>query len=90
MAKYTVQFTPSFEKDLKKLDRGVQKGIMRWIEKHLVDIDFPSTPGKTLKGKYKDYVRFRVWNYRIISVIDNDVFVILNLHVGHRKDIYDN
>ncbi|NLV98749.1 MAG: type II toxin-antitoxin system RelE/ParE family toxin [Clostridiaceae bacterium] len=88
MAKYRVEFTESFETDFKKLDRAVQKQILKWIEKHLINVDFPSTPGKTLKGELKDYVRFRVGDYRIISIVEEDIFVITNLHIGHRKDIY--
>ena len=88
MAKYRVDINESFETDFKKLDRAVQKQILKWIEKHLINVDFPSTPGKTLKGELKDYVRFRVGDYRIISIVEEDIFVITNLHIGHRKDIY--
>ncbi|QRN48654.1 MULTISPECIES: type II toxin-antitoxin system RelE family toxin [Macrococcoides] len=88
MAKYKVVFASSFEKDFKKLDKAVQKQILNWIQKHLMDVDFPTSPGKSLKGELRNYVRFRVGDYRIISYVDNDVFVITNLHVGHRKDVY--
>ena len=87
MAKYKVVFTSSFENDFKKLDKAIQKQILKWIQKHLMDVDFPTSPGKSLKGELRNYVRFRVGDYRIISYVD-DVFVITNLHVGHRKDVY--
>lgn len=79
MAKYHVMFASSFETDFSKLDTGVQKQIMKWIKKHLVDVDFPSTPGKTLKGEFRNYVRFRVGDYRIISVVNENIFVITNI-----------
>ena len=88
MAKYDVVFASTFEETFKKLDRGVQKQILKWIQKHLMDVDFPTTPGKTLKGLLRDYVRFRVGDYRIISYVDNNIFVITHIHVGHRKDVY--
>lgn len=88
MAKYQVVFASSSETDFAKLNKGVQKQIMKWIKKHLVDVDFPTTPGKTLKGELRDYVRFRVGDYRIISLVNDDTFVIANIHVGHRKEIY--
>ena len=88
MARYRVEFTESFEKGFIKLDSAVQKQILKWIEKHLLNVDFPSTPGKTLKGELKDYIRFRVGDYRIISIVEEDIFVITNIHVGHRKDVY--
>lgn len=84
MARYRVELTESFEKDFIKLDSAVKKQILKWIEKHLLNVDFPSTPGKTLKGELKDYIRFRVGDYRIISIVEEDIFVITNIHVGHR------
>lgn len=88
MAKYKVNYAPSFLEDLDKLDRGTQKQIMRWIDKHLVGVDFPRSPGKYLTGKLSGYVRFRVSNYRIIAKVDGSDFVITNLNVGHRSVIY--
>lgn len=87
MVKYTVVVASSFEDEFKKLDTGIQQQILKWIQKHLMDVDFPTTPGKTLKGDLRNYVRFRVGDYRIISYVDNDVFVITHVHIGHRKDI---
>lgn len=88
MAKYSVEFADTFEADFQKLDGSVQKQILKWIQKNLIDVDFPSSPGKVLKGKYRDYVRFRVGNYRIISTVDNNKFIITNIFVGHRSIVY--
>ena len=88
MAKYRVDYAPSFFEDMDKLDKGTSRQIARWIDKHLVDVDFPRSPWKYLTGKLAGYVRFRVGNYRIIAVVDEGELVLLNLHVGHRSDIY--
>ncbi|HFI0270629.1 TPA: type II toxin-antitoxin system RelE/ParE family toxin [Streptococcus suis] len=88
MAKYRVDYAPSFFEDMDKLDKGTSRQIARWIDKHLVDVDFPRSPGKYLTGNLSGYVRFRVGNYRIIAVVDEGELVLLNLHVGHRSDIY--
>ncbi|HFI0255563.1 TPA: type II toxin-antitoxin system RelE/ParE family toxin [Streptococcus suis] len=88
MAKYRVDYAPSFFDDMDKLDKGTSRQIARWIDKHLVDVDFPRSPGKYLTGNLAGYVRFRVGNYRIIAVVDEGELVLLNLHVGHRSDIY--
>ena len=90
MAKYRVDYAPSFFEDMDKLDKGTSRQIARWIDKHLVDVDFPRSPGKYLTGNLAGYVRFRVGNYRIIAVVDEGELVLLNLHVGHRSDIYGN
>ncbi|MBS8086024.1 type II toxin-antitoxin system RelE/ParE family toxin [Streptococcus suis] len=88
MAKYRVDYAPSFFEDMDKLDKGTSRQIARWIDKHLVDVDFPRSPGKYLTGDLAGYVRFRVGNYRIIAVVDEGELVLINLHVGHRSDIY--
>ncbi|MDW8733053.1 type II toxin-antitoxin system RelE/ParE family toxin [Streptococcus suis] len=41
-----------------------------------------------LERNLAGYVRFRVGNYRIIAFVDEGELVLLNLHVGHRSDIY--
>lgn len=88
MAKYEVNYAESFFEDMEKLDKGTQKQIAKWIDKHLVGVDFPRSPGKYLTGELSGYVRFRVSNYRIIAKIDDGSFIITNLHVGHRSAIY--
>lgn len=88
MAKYEVTYAPSFFEDMDKLDKGTQKQIARWIDKHLVGVDFPRSPGKYLTGNFSGYVRFRLANYRIIAQIEDGDFIITNLHVGHRSEIY--
>ena len=73
---------------MEKLDKGTQKQIAKWIDKHLVGVDFPRSPGKYLTGNLSGYVRFRVSNYRIVAIVDDKELVITNLHVGHRSEIY--
>jgi mRNA interferase RelE/StbE len=88
MASYKVDYADTFFEDMDKLDKGTQKQIAKWIDKHLVGVDFPRSPGKYLTGNLSGYVRFRVSNYRIIAIVDDGELVITNLHVGHRSEIY--
>ncbi|MTV91300.1 type II toxin-antitoxin system RelE family toxin, partial [Streptococcus pneumoniae] len=86
MASYKVDYADTFFEDMEKLDKGTQKQIAKWIDKHLVGVDFPRSPGKYLTGNLSGYVRFRVSNYRIIAIVDDGELVITNLHVGHRSE----
>lgn len=88
MAKYKVEYADTFDKAMKKLDRRDQRFIIHWIDQHLNNVDFPTSPGKSLKGNLSGYVRFRVGNYRIIAEVNNDKFVITNMTVGHRSEVY--
>ena len=89
MAKYQVRYTSTFFKAMDKLDRGAQRVIAKWIDKHLVNINFPRAPGKYLSGNLSGYVRFRVGSYWIIAKVDEEDFVILNIHVAKRSEVYN-
>ena len=89
MARYQVRYASTFFNAMDKLDRGTQKVIAKWIDKHLVNVDFPRAPGKYLSGNLSGYVRFRVGSYRIIAKVDDEDFVILNIHVAKRSEVYN-
>lgn len=40
-------------------------------------------------GDFSGLWRYRVGDYRIISKIEDNVFTVLVVKVGHRKEIYD-
>lgn len=88
MAKYEIDYADTFRDDMKKLGKGERSLIVKWINKHLVGVDFPSPPGKFLTGNLTGYVRFRVSKYRIIATVDSGNLVITNIRVGHRSEIY--
>ncbi|BDR55703.1 type II toxin-antitoxin system RelE family toxin [Xylocopilactobacillus apis] len=89
MSKYSVRTTAYFRKSLKKLSPDVQKTIAKFIKKHLIDVDFPDTPGKKLVGNLSGYVRFRIGSYRLITVINDDQLIITTVYVGKRSDVYN-
>lgn len=86
--KYTLETTPRFDREFKKLDKNTQKLIKGWITKNLEETENPREQGHDLKGNFKGLWRYRVGNYRIISQIQDNKLVILALSVGHRKEIY--
>ncbi len=86
--KYSVIFEKNADKQLKKLDTTQQRIIVNWIIKNLEGTSNPRIFGKPLKGDLKEYWRYRVGNYRIITeIIDDDIKIIV-IEIGHRKDIY--
>lgn len=44
MAKYKIEYADTFDKAMKKLDRETQRFIMQWIDQHLNNVDFPTSP----------------------------------------------
>lgn len=86
--KYKVEFSEQGKKDLKKLDISIQKIILKWIKKNLLECENPRVHGKLLVGNLKGYWRYKVGNYRILCDIQDEKITILVLEIGHRRDIY--
>ena len=85
---YEVIFTDSALKELKKLDKPVERVIKNWVVKTLVDCVDLRMHGKPLKGNLKGGWRYRVGDYRLFADIQDDKLVIFLFEVAHRKEIY--
>ncbi len=85
---YRVETTARFDREFKKLDRYTQKMIKAWIEKNLVNCVDPRVYGKGLTANHSGEWRYRIGDYRIICLIEDNRLVILALAFGHRRDIY--
>ena len=85
---YSVETTPEFDKEFKKLDSPIQKILKVWIDKNLVDCENPRQHGKGLTVNLSGLWRYRVGSYRILAKIEDDKLIILALSVGHRRNIY--
>ena len=89
MNTYRVEYTERAVRELKKLDRYTRKMIYAWIGKNLVGCTDPRAHGKALTGNRKGQWRYRIGDYRLICLIQDEELIILALTVGHRRDIYD-
>lgn len=87
---YVVRTTPRFEKEFKKLDRYTMKMIKAWIEKNLSGCENPRVKGKDLTANRKGQWRYRIGDYRLLCLIEDEELVILALSIGHRREVYDN
>lgn len=85
---YHVEFIKSVKKSFSKLDKYTQIILLNWIEKNLEGCDNPRLFGKPLSGDRKGQWRYRVGDYRIITLIQDNKFIILVIAIGLRRDIY--
>lgn len=84
-AKFTVQITPSFRRDLEALPAAAQKRVLEAL--HLLEVNpFSSQKVKKLKGKGIGQWRLEVWPYRVRYDVEGQSVVLHR--VRHRKDIY--
>ena len=84
---YRVQTTSRFDREFKKLDRNTQRMIKGWISKNLENSEDPRAHGKGISSNRRGQWRYRIGDYRLICVINDEELVILALTVGHRRDV---
>jgi mRNA interferase RelE/StbE len=85
---YSLETTARFDKEFRKLDRYTQRMIRAWIEKNLVNCDHPRVQGKGLSANRIGQWRYRIGDYRLICLIEDDRIIIIALTIGHRSEIY--
>ena len=83
-----IETTARFDREFKKLDRYTQRMVKAWIEKHLVGCDDPRVHGKGLTANRGGQWLYRIGNYRMICLIEDEKLIILALSIGHRSSIY--
>ena len=86
---YNVELSQRFKKEFKKLDKYTRRIIRGWINKNLVDTTNPRIHGKGLTSNRSGQWRYRIGDYRLICLINDEKLIILALIIGHRKEIYD-
>lgn len=84
---WTIKWDDKAKKQLKKLDRTIQKRILDYLDEKI--IHNPQRFGRSLVGDKAGLWRYRIEDYRVICKIDNDHLIILVLEAGHRKDVYE-
>jgi mRNA interferase RelE/StbE len=82
---YTIDFAPSARRDLKKLERPVQRRV---IEKAQSLQNNPRAPGTEKLEGGGDFYRVRTGDYRIVYTISDRKLIVLVVKIGNRKDVY--
>ncbi len=85
---YSVETTARFDKEFKKLDGFTQRMVKSWIEKNLINCDNPCIHGKALTADKKGLWRYRIGDYRLICIIEDNKLIITALNIGHRREVY--
>lgn len=83
----TVIFAEKAKKEFLKLDRQVQKQIQAFVLK-LQEMKDPRSTGKALTGNLAEMWRYRIRDYRLVCIIEDDKILITILRIAHRKEIY--
>jgi len=86
---FEIEFDPEAVKDLKKLDRPVQRRLLAFLRQRVGALDNPRELGEPLAGtRLGHYWKYRVGDWRIICDIQDRRIVVRVLRVGNRREIY--
>ena len=85
---WIVEWDDRARKELRKLDKTLQKDILKHLRERIaVDAD-PRRFGKPLSYDKHGLWRYRVQDARIICRIEDESLLILVVRVAHRKVVY--
>lgn len=86
---WRIELDPSAVEELARLERVVQKRILKVLRERIAPLDDPRAIGEALRGSQLGrFWKYRVGDYRLICDIRDGVIVILVLRIGHRREIY--
>lgn len=86
---WQVEFTRAAEKDLRKLDPQVARRILRFLHERVEVQDNPRHIGSALQGsELGEFWRYRVGDYRVIALIQDQCVTVQVVRVGGRGEVY--
>jgi mRNA interferase RelE/StbE len=88
MPKWNVVFSDFALKSLKKMDPPTAALILGFIEKKLQNCEDPRALGKPLLADHRGKWRYRIGDYRILCLIDDNKITIVVIEVGHRRAVH--
>lgn len=85
---WRVELSESADRELGKLDPQHRKRILKFLQR-VSKLDDPRSLGEAWRGsRFGEFWKYRVGDYRLISKIVDEAFVVLVLRVGDRKEVY--
>ena len=87
---WAIEFDPAAFRELSRLDKQIQRRILRYLRERLASEEDPHRFGKDLRGEKAGVWRYRVSDHRLICAIEDKTERIRVLRIGHRRSVYDN
>jgi len=84
--KYQIAETKTFEKAKKKIDKKLYLKIKIFVYPQLKENPFYGSNIKKLKDNLEGYYRYRVGNYRLFYLIEDNKLIIAIVDYKHRQD----
>jgi mRNA interferase RelE/StbE len=88
LSNFQIAETKTFQKVKRKVDSKIINKIENSIYPQLRENPFYGSNIKKLKGDFEGYYRYRIGNYRLFYLIENDKVLVLIVDLKDRKDAY--
>ena len=85
---WNVEWDERARRELRQLDRQVQRTILRYFSERIATDDDPRRFGKPLRHELQGLWRYRIGDYRAVCQIEDNHLVVLVVAVNHRRQIY--
>ena len=85
---YKIRTTPTFERDIKKLDRSIARRIIEKIEQLANTPEILKHPVTYLPKDLEGLQKYRVGDWRVLFWLDHQQKEIILYGVEHRSKIY--
>ncbi len=89
MSKFQIAETKTFIKSKKKINTKIYNKVAQIVYQQLRNNPFFGTNIKKLKGNLEGYYRYRIGNYRLFYLIDNEKVLVAIVDFQHRQDAYN-
>ncbi len=86
---FKIAETKNFQKIKKQIDKKIYNKITNIVYPQLKLNPYFGTNIKKLKGKFEGYYRYRIGNFRLFYLIENEKVLIVVTDFRHRQSSYD-
>ena len=86
---WTIEYDPRALKDLKMIDRAIQREILDYMDERVAKAKDPRDFGKPLRASKFGLWRYGVQDYRMICELQDKRLVVLVVALGHRSRVYE-
>ena len=89
MYDFQIAETKNFQKIKKNLDKKIYDKLVAVVYPQLRRNPYFGINIKRLKGRFEGYYRYRMGNYRLFYLIDDEKVLVVVTDFRHRQSAYD-
>jgi len=86
---FKIAETKNFQKIKKNINKKLYDKISSIVYPQLKTNLYYGPNIKKLKGEFEGYYRYRIGNYRLFYLIDDDKILVIVVDFKHRQNAYD-